>query len=163
MTVEASHTQMLLDQFDAACRELAQTIEDVPDAQWLAPTVGDGRQINVVAHHAASAHRYVADMVQAMAAGQPASMGMDQIHAGNAEHARQFGACTKSETLEQHERCSAHAREVLRGFDEATLAHRGELLAGRPMTVEQAIQGILIGHPRDHAATIRSTLSASPA
>jgi len=26
------------------------------------------------------------------------------------------------------------------------------------MTVEQAVQGVLIGHPREHAATIRAAL-----
>jgi hypothetical protein len=27
-----------------------------------------------------------------------------------------------------------------------------------PMSVEQAVQGVLIGHPREHAATIRAAL-----
>jgi hypothetical protein len=44
--------------------------------------------MNVVAHHAADAHRYIADMLQAMANGQRASMSMDQIHAGNAAGSR---------------------------------------------------------------------------
>jgi len=162
MTVEVSGTEMLFSQYDAVCRELKTTIEAVPDDKWLVPTSGDGRQVNVVAHHAASAHRYIADMLQAMAAGQPATIGIEQIHAGNAEHARRFGACTKSEVLQEHETNSAHARDILRGFDAEALQKHCELISGIPMTVEQAIQRILIGHPREHAATIQSTLAASP-
>ena len=69
------------------------------------PTTGDGRQVNVVAHHAASAHGDIADMVRAMAGGQRGAMDMDRIQANNAEHARKRDACTRAAVLQQHERC----------------------------------------------------------
>jgi hypothetical protein len=162
MAVEASRAEMLAEQFDAACRDFRASVEAVPDDRWQAPTTGDGRQVNVVAHHAASAHRYIADMLQAMANGQPASIGMEQIHAGNAEHARQFGECSKSEVLQRHDENVAYARDVLRGMDEATLSREGVLLVGTPTwTVAQAVENVLIGHPREHTATITSTLAAA--
>jgi hypothetical protein len=162
MAVEASRAEMLAEQFDAACRDFRASVESVPDDRWQAPTTGDGRQVNVVAHHAASAHRYIADMLQAMANGQQPSIGMDQIHAGNAEHARQFRECSKSDVLRQHDENAAYARNVLRGMDEASLATEGVLLAGIPRwTVAQAVENVLIGHPREHAATINSTLAAA--
>jgi hypothetical protein len=160
MAVETSRVDTLLELYEAACRNLRDTVEAVPDDKWHVPTAGDGRQVNVVAHHAARSHRPIAEMLQEMARGKPASVNMEQIDAGNAEHARHFGACSKAEVLEQHEAGSAYARDVLRGMDEATLSVRGELVTGMPATVDQAIERVLIGHPHQHAATIRATLSA---
>jgi Mycothiol maleylpyruvate isomerase N-terminal domain len=160
MAVETSRVETLLELFEAACRDLRDAVEAVPDDKWHVPTVNDGRQVNVVAHHAAGAHRPIAEMLQEMARGKPASLSMEQIDAGNAEHARRMGACSKADVLEQHEAGSAYARDVLRGMDDATLSIQGELVAGMPATVDQAIERVLIGHPRQHAATIRATLSA---
>jgi hypothetical protein len=158
MTLQGTRSDALVAEFDAACSELRTTIAGVPDDQWQVPTPGDGRPVNVVAHHAAGAHRPLADMLRAMATGQPASLSMEQIHAGNAEHARQFAACTKAEALEQHDQGAAYARAVVHGFTDAQLARHGEFLVGRPMTVEQAVQRVLINHPREHTATIQGAL-----
>jgi hypothetical protein len=84
---------------------------------------------------------------------------MDQIHAGNAEHARQFAGCSKAETLELHDRGVAEASSILRGLTDEHLARQGEFLTGAPSTVEQAIERVLIGHPREHTATIRASLT----
>ena len=53
---------------------------------------------------------------------------MDQIHAGNAEHARQFGSCPRAETLEVHDRGVAEANALLRGLTDEQLAQEGEFL-----------------------------------
>jgi hypothetical protein len=159
MAVQGTRTDALVDEFEAACSELRATIAGVSDGKWQVSTPGDGRQVNVVAHHAAGAHRAIADMLQAMANAQTPSIGMDQIHAGNAEHARQFAACTKVEVLEQHDQGAAYATTVLSGLNDEQLARRGEFLVGMPMTVEQAVQGVLIGHPREHTATIQGAVS----
>ena len=159
MAVQRTRSDLLVDQFGTACGQLRAAIVGVPDVKWQAPTTGDGRQVNVVAHHAASAHRYIADMVQAMVDGQKPALSMDQIHAGNAEHARQFAACSKSETLEQHDQGVAYATAVLGGLSDEQLAKQGEFLVGRPMTVAQAIEGVLIHHPQEHAATIQASVT----
>jgi len=159
MALQGTRSDLLVDQFGTVCSQLRATIVGVPDEKWQTPTTGDGRQVNVVAHHAASAHRPIADMVQAMVAGEKPSIGMDQIHAGNAEHARQFAACSKAETLEQHDQGVAYAMAVLGGLSDEQLATQGEFLVGRPMTVAQAIQGVLIHHPEEHTATIQASVT----
>jgi hypothetical protein len=83
---------------------------------------------------------------------------MDEIHAGNAEHAQKFAACSKSEALEQHDQGVVYAMAMLRRFTDEQFAKQGEFLMGMPMTVDQAIQGVLIQHPREHAATIQAAL-----
>jgi hypothetical protein len=47
---------------------------------------------------------------------------------------------------------------MLRRFTDEQFAKQGEFLMGMPMTVDQAIQGVLIQHPREHAATIQAAL-----
>jgi hypothetical protein len=158
MAQQSTRSDMLVDEFQAACNELRDAILSVPDDRWQSPTPGDGRQVNVVAHHAASAHRPIAEMILAMADGQAPTLSMDQLHAGNAEHARRFSACSRSETLDQHDRGAALAMATLRGLSEDQLARQGQFLVGMPATVEQAVQRVLIGHPREHAATIRAAL-----
>ena len=158
MTLQETGLDGLVEQFGTACTQLRAVIVGVPDEQWQMPTVADGRQVNVVAHHAASAHRYIADMIQAMADGQKPSLSMEHIHAGNADHARQFAACSKAETLDQHDQGVTYATAMLRKLQAEHLAQSGEFLVGVPMTVAQAIQGVLIGHPQGHTATIQASL-----
>jgi hypothetical protein len=112
-----------------------------------------------VAHHAAGSHAAIARQIQAMVDGHPQPLTMDQIHAGNAEHARRFAGCSRAETLALHDRGVAEASSVLRGLTDEQLARQGEFLTGATGTVEQAIQRVLIGHPREHTATIRASLS----
>ncbi len=145
--------------FETACADLRDAILSVPEDHWQAATPGDGRQVNVVAHHAASAHRGIADVIAAMLAGQKSSLTLELIHAGNAAHAGQFSTCSRSETLGVHDQGAAYALQMLRGLTESQLDVRGEFLAGRQLTVEQAVQAILIHHPREHTATIRAVLA----
>jgi hypothetical protein len=159
MTMQDARVGMLAEQFEAVSGELRDAIAGVPDEKWQAPTTGDGRQVNVVAHHAASSHAAIARQIQAMVDGQPRPLTMDQIHAGNAEHARQFAGCSRAETLELHDRGVAEASGILRGLNDEDLARQGEFITGAPATVEQAIQRVLIGHPREHTATIRASLT----
>lgn len=161
MTTQGTRTSVLTEQFEAITGELRETIVRVPDDLWQARAVGDGRQVNVVAHHAASSLGPIARQIQAMLEGRPRPLTMDQIHAGNAEHARQFGSCSRAETLEVHDRGVAEATAMLRGLTDEQLAHEGEFLTGARGTVEQVIERVLIGHPREHTATIQATLNTS--
>jgi len=159
MAIQSTRADMLTEQFKAISGLLRETIVGVPDEKWQAPTSGDGRQVNVVAHHAAGAHAFIARQIQGMANGQPQPLTMEQIHAGNAQHAREFTACSRAETLELHDRGVAETTTILRGLSDEQLALEGEFISGVPGTVEQAIQRVLIGHPREHTATLQATLA----
>jgi len=159
MTLQGTRIDGLVHEFDAACRALKETIESVPDDRWQVPTPADGRQVNVVAHHAAASHRPIAQLVQAMANGAEAVMTLEQVHIGNAAHALQFAACTKRDALDQNQHGAEYARGVLLGLTDEQLASTADMFIDMPMTVEQAIRGVLIHHPLGHIATIQSALS----
>jgi Mycothiol maleylpyruvate isomerase N-terminal domain len=159
MAIQGTRADVLSEEYKAISDLLRGAIVGVPDEMWQAPTSGDGRQINVVAHHAAGSHAYIARQIQAMADGQPQHLTMDQIHAGNAQHAREFAGCSRTETLELHDRGVAEATTIVRGLSDEQLAREGEFISGVPGSVEQAVQRVLIGHPREHTATIQATLA----
>jgi len=161
MTIANTRVSDLLTEFDAVCAQLREAIVQTADANWQSIAPDDGRQVNVIAHHAASSHQPIADMVRAMVDGRGPSISMEQIHAGNAEHARQAAQCTKDEALAVHDQGVHHAATVLRTLTDDQLQINGQfLVGGRESTVEQSIEFVLIGHPRMHAASIAGMRTA---
>jgi len=161
MTIGSTRVGDLLDQFEAACAQLRAAIVDTPDASWQAIAPDDGRQVNVIAHHAASAHEAIADMVLSMVNGRGPRISMDQVNAGNAEHAQRAAHCTRDEALAVHDKGAQQAASVLRTLTDEQLQIKGQfLVGGRESTVEQSIEYVLIGHPRMHANSIRAAGTA---
>jgi len=148
----------LAQQLEQANHELVTTIEGLSDAQWRAATPDDGRSVGVVAHHVAASHKTVAGHVSAIAHGQAVPhITMDMIHAGNAEHAKQFAHCTKAETLALLRQNGAAAVATVRALGDAELDRSVTLPMG-PMTAAQVVERILIGHAQGHHASIRQAL-----
>ena len=148
----------LAQQLEQANHELVTTIEGLSDAQWRAATPDDGRSVGVVAHHVAASHKTVAGLVSAIAHGQAVPhITMDMIHAGNAEHAKQFAHCTKAETLALLRQNGAAAVATVRALGDAELDRSVTLPMG-PMTAAQVVERILIGHAQGHHASIRQAL-----
>jgi uncharacterized protein (TIGR03083 family) len=143
------------DQLDRANQELIATVEGLSDAGWHAPTSAEGWTAGVVAHHVAENHRALTRLVQMIADGQaPPAAGWDRIHQANAEHARRHADTTKAETLALLRENGAAAVLALRGLSDAQL-DRSVPVMGNAMTAAQAIERILIGHVREHHASIR--------
>jgi hypothetical protein len=160
MTIGSTRVTDLLSEFDAACAQLRAAIVDTPDASWHTVAPDDGRQVNVIAHHAASSHQPIAEMVLAMVNGHGPSISMDQIHAGNADHAQRAAQCSRDEALAVHDQGAQHAMGVLQTLTDDQLQIKGQfLVGGRESTVEQSIEFVLIGHPRMHAASIAAAMT----
>ena len=67
----------------------------------------------------------------------------------------------KADTVALHKKNAAEAAAIVRGLDDAALARSASALKGMPpMTTEQAVVGILIGHIDEHIGSIRKTVSA---
>ena len=86
---------------------------------------------------------------------------MEMIDQVNAEHARTFAACTKTETLELHRRNVALASGIVRGLSDVELDRTAAVLFGAPaMSAQQAIERLLINHINEHLGSIKATLGA---
>ena len=67
----------------------------------------------------------------------------------------------KAETLELFRANGAKASAIVRGLSDAELDRSGTVLTDIPaMTVQQAIEGILINHVHEHLGSIRATTGA---
>ena len=154
--------QVLANRFEEVNRELISAVERSTDEEWRSKCVGEGWSVGVVAHHVGMGHPRIAGLAKTVAAGQPLPpMTMEMIDQGNAQHAQEYTRCTREETLDLLRKNGATAAATVRGLNDADLRRSGTLAGGRHMTVEQMIEGILIGHAKGHLASIRSAIGTA--
>jgi hypothetical protein len=154
--------EALAKQFEAKVQEATSVLDKISDADWKRVTKGEQWPVGVTAHHLAQSHAGIAGLIKSLASGQhTASISMDDINAGNAKHAHDFANVGKAETVALHKKNAAEAAAVVRSLDDAALARSAPALKGMPpMTTEQAVVGILIGHLEGHLDSIKKTVSA---
>src|SRR5262249_16236943 len=152
----------LAKQFESKAQEATAVFEKLSDADWKKVAQGEKWSVGIIAHHVAQAHAGIAGVIKSMASGHhTAPISMDDINAGNAKHAKDFANVSKAETVALHKKNAAEAAALVRGLDDTALARSASALKGMPpMTTEQAVVGILIGHLEDHLGSIRKTISA---
>jgi DinB family protein len=153
-------SEELARQFEAKSRAAVATLEKLSDADWKKVTEAEKWSVGVTAHHLASVLEAVSGMIRAVVAKQaPGDLSMELIDAMNAQHAKDFAACTRTETIELHRKGSATAAATIRGLSDADLATGGTVLKGLPpMTAQQLIAGGLLAHIDDHYGSIRKTV-----
>ncbi len=153
-------SEELARQFEAKCRAALATLEKLSEADWKKVTEAEKWSVGVTAHHLASVLEAVSGMIKAVVAKQaPGDLSMELIDGMNAQHAKDFAACTRAETIELHREGSATAAATIRGLSDADLATGGTVLKGLPpMTAEQLIAGGLLAHIDDHYGSIRKTI-----
>jgi len=152
--------EALAKQFEAKAQEATAVLEKLSDADWKKVTEAEKWSVGVTAHHVARGHEAIAGIVKTVASGQSVpNFTMDMLHAANAQHAKDFAACTKAETIALHKQGAAGAAAVVRGLSDDQLTKTGTVLTGMPpMSTEQVVTGILINHIDDHYGSIRKTV-----
>lgn len=152
----ASRAESLARQFEETNAAVIRTVEGLSEAQWRMPCPHEGRTVVVVAYHVALSHAPILDAIQTLAAGQPLPpVTMAMIDARNAQEAEQHAACTRAETSDLLRRNGQAAAAALRALSDEQLARTGTLL-GQETSARQIAEGILIGHPRQHLASIQA-------
>ena len=153
-------SEELAKQFEAKSRDALATLEKLSEADWKKVTEAEKWPVGVTAHHLASVLEAVSGMIKAVVAKQaPGDLSMALIDGMNAQHAKDFAACTRAETIELHRKGSATAAATIRGLSDAELATSGTLLKGLPpMTAEQVIVNGLLVHIDEHFGSIRKTV-----
>jgi uncharacterized damage-inducible protein DinB len=152
----------LAQQYEAKVQNATAVMEKLSDADWKKTTGGEKWTVAVVAHHVATSHEGIADMIKTVASGQAMpNFTLDMLHEGNAKHAREHANATKAETVALHKKNAAAAAAVVRGLSDDQLAKSATVLQGMPaMSVEQIITGILINHVDEHISSIRMAVGA---
>jgi uncharacterized damage-inducible protein DinB len=157
-----ARAEALAKKFEEATKAVADVVTRLSDADWKKMTSGEKWSVGVVAHHVAMGHAGISNLVKAVASGKSVpSLTMASLDQMNAQHAKEHASCTKAETLELHKRNAAAAAAIVRGLSDAELDRSGGILVGMPpMTTQQAIERILIGHVNEHLGSIRAALGA---
>jgi DinB family protein len=155
--------EALAERLDQGARALVALASALGPEQWQARIPKDGRPIGVVVHHVASMYPLEIQLAQTLAAGKPiAGVSWDDVHAINAQHAKEHHAVTKDAALELLERNSAAAAAAIRslGDQELDRADTVSLNADAPLTCQFFLEDHAVRHSYHHFARIRATLEA---
>ena len=146
-------------QFEAKAQEATSVIEKLSDAEWKKVTSAEKWPVGVTAHHIASSHQGIGGIMKSLADGKGGpGIPMDALHQMNAQHAKDFAGCTKSETLELHKKNAAAAAALLRGIDDAAWDKTGTVFSGAPAMSAGQFAGILCSHIDEHLGSIKATV-----
>ena len=147
----------LADDLQRINQEVMGFVRACSDAEWQRPTRAEGRTVGVTAHHIAIAYPLEVQGIQVIADGENVPVTMDEVDAFNARHRVQHAACTREDVLSLLETNGAIAAEAVRYLSDEQLSRAGVLryLSEQPLTVEQIIEMLLIGHVRWHLEDMR--------
>ncbi len=156
----SGRAEALAAQFERLSNELMAEIDQYSDDQWRLSCKDEGWSVAVTAHHIAVGNSRIAGEVRAMASGQPfPPVTEEQLDKANEQHARQHEDYTKEETLELLRRDVPSAVSLVRGLSDEQLSRSATVFAtAPPLTTEQFIQRILIGHAVGHLESMRAAL-----
>ncbi len=156
----SERAEALAAQFEQLIGELMAEIEQCSDKQWRLNCKDEGWSVAVTAHHIAVGISRIAGEVRAMASGQPfPPVTEEQLDKANKQHARKHKDYTKEETLELLRRDVPSAVSLVRGLSDEQLSRSATVFAtAPPLTTEQFIQRILIGHAVGHLESMRAAL-----
>jgi hypothetical protein len=160
---ERSHkrTNDLADRLEQGARALAAFASGLTDAEWQTP-VQDGRKTGVVVHHVASVYPLEIKLAQTIAAGKPIrGVTMDDVHAMNAGHAKEFDGITRDAALDLLWRNSMQAAAAIRLLSDEELdrAAPASLYADAPVTCQFVLEDHAVRHSYHHLAAIRRALN----
>jgi hypothetical protein len=153
----------LADQLANVTHDFVQVVESCTPEQWARTTSSEEWPVGVVAHHAAVSYPQFVQLVQALAAGVQdiPLISAEQLHAGNAKHAREFANVGKSETLDLLRSSGDTLVQQIGALSDEQLDITTGIFFGGEMSLRQVIERIVIGHPVSHLESIRTTLADS--
>ncbi|MEW6208103.1 MAG: DinB family protein [Acidobacteriota bacterium] len=151
----------LADRLEQGARALATLASALTDAQWQTRVPGDGRKIGVIVYHVATVYPLEIQLAQMVAGGKPVEdVTPDVVNLMNAEHAKEYDAVTKEETIDLLRRNSRAAAAAIRALsdDELDQAAPVSLNSNAPLTCQFVLEDHAVRHSYHHLARIRAAL-----
>jgi uncharacterized damage-inducible protein DinB len=141
--------------------EIIDAVEPLTDGQWRRVTSAEQWPVAVVAHHACAVQRAFASVLDALERGAPVpEFSAEDVERNNARHARAFADVSQEETLRCLRRHSVALSEAARRLPPERITSTAGTFGGFEMTVAQLLEFAVIGHLREHLASIRETVAA---
>jgi hypothetical protein len=156
-----SRAEALASVLEAGAAALIGFAESLSDAEWQTPGPRDARKMGVVVHHVASMYPIEIGLAQKLAAGGVIDgLTWDDVHAMNAQHARDHDAVGKAEALALLRRNSVAAAAAIRAINDADLDRvaPNSMYGNAPLTCQFMLEDHAVRHSFHHLAKIRATL-----
>ncbi len=162
----------LVERFHESNNAVSAFVERCDEDLWRVPVHDDGRPVNVVAHHIAEGRIVYPALLPSLLAGERLAgilVGTDgdpdaawaAAHAYNAAHAAARHACTREEVLAALHEHGTVLGALIAGLADADL-DRAVAFPYSPVPVsgQQLIERLPIGHPRFHLVGLEATREA---
>ena len=156
-----ARSERLAAEFGEINAELIAIVSGCKEEEWQSPSVDEGWPIGVVAHHVAIVIPAFIRIVQQIAAGAILTIrvSMEEVHEGNARHALECADVRPAEVLELLKTHGGECRHVLSDLSDEQLAITTAAFPGRELSLAEVVERIVIGHSRQHLASLRATLA----
>lgn len=135
--------------------------EGLNDSEWQTPVPHDGRKIGVLVHHVASMYPLEIGLAQKLAGGGAIEdVSWDNVHAINAQHAKDFDKVTKADAIALVKSNSTAAAAAIRAMGDPDLdrAAPNSLYGNAPLTTQFFLEDHPVRHSFHHLAKIRAAL-----
>ena len=148
-------------QFAAVNDAMIALVTGCTAAQWRQLCASEEWPMGVVAHHIAEVQQAFASIVATLAAGETFSpkSSIDAVHQSNAQHAQDYAAVGAPETLDAQRTSGAAIGQMLRDFSDQQLERTAGVFGERELSVAQVVEYVVIGHAREHLASISATIA----
>jgi len=149
----------LATRFEQVNQDLMAMISGGSDLSVTCPA--EGWTAAAVGAHAGGAHLGILEgFIKPIIAGQDLSSAAGPSDEGNAKQAAENAALPRDQVLALLRDHGATAAAYLRGLNDEDLDRTTTLalFGPEPVTAQQVIEWVLIGHPRDHANSLRQGL-----
>jgi hypothetical protein len=156
-----SRPEALASVLEKGAAALVTFAEGLSDAEWQTSVPKDGRKVGVVVHHVASMYPLEIGLAQKLAGGGVIDdVTWDNVHAINAQHARDHDAVGKAEALALVRQNSAAAAAAIRAIGEADLDRvaPNSMYGNAPLTCQFWLEDHAVRHSFHHLAKIRAAL-----
>ena len=157
----SKRAQQLAEQTDDAINQTITFVESVPEDKWAALCGPEQCTVAALANHiAGSAVGVLNFLVKPVAEGRPPlPITPDQIHAGNADNARQNANRPRSEVLAELRANGAEASSYVRGLSDDELQRSAVLFfSPEPVSADFIIEHVLVNHSLEHLESMRAAV-----
>jgi len=156
----SQRAQELVQRFEAANNAMIRYIEGCSEEDLNQVTSGEEWSVRVAAHHIAASHEPVAGLAYLVATGSELpALSMEMFHQMNAKHAADYATVSKADVLAALAQGGAKAAGMVGGFSDEQLDRSAHMAAfGAPMSAQQVVENILIGHITHHLDSIKAAV-----
>ena len=155
----STRAEQLADELQQVTDEVAAYIEGIPDEALQGTCAAEQCTVAALACHIADGYGPILEgLVKPVAEGtEGPRYSMEELAQWNAAAAQENAAQPKAVALERLRTQAPPAIDYVRALTDEQLQRTGTLpFGGDPMTAEAVIPHILIGHPREHLASIQA-------